>query len=259
MIMRSRNKTSVKPARRRPRKRHVQLDLRIKFDKNGQLRGGKRANAGRHPKGLRAGSPHKARPEIDSDQPQHVTLRVVGDVGSLRRPHMFRAIRAGLEVMRKRVDDCRIVHFSVQGNHIHLLCEADNRMALARGVQGFQISAAKHLNQEISKERGTRRRGQVFADRYHVRAITSVRETRNVLCYVMNNWRHHGYRGPTLFNGKLDAYSSGLFFPGWAEQFRRYVPEGYEPPAVAAPRTWYLEKGWKIVKAISVYEVPGSA
>src|ERR1044071_9241390 len=48
-------------------------------------RGGKRRGAGRPPKGKRAGSPHKERPFLHARYPVHVTLRVVGAVGNLRR------------------------------------------------------------------------------------------------------------------------------------------------------------------------------
>ena len=75
----------------RHRKRHVQLDL-PKLDKNGQHRGGKRRGAGRKPKGARAGARHEARPVLDRRHPQHVTVRVVSDVGGLRRLDMYHAV-----------------------------------------------------------------------------------------------------------------------------------------------------------------------
>ena len=256
MITRARKKVM----RRRPRKRHVQLDLAIKCDKNGQLRGGKRPGAGRKARVPgRPSSKHKRRSAVDPRQPQHVTLRVLEGVGYLRKRHLYRGIRAALAVIARR-DNFRVVHFSIQGNHLHLVCEADDRKALSSGMAGFQISAAKHLNDEISKRRGARRRGQVFADRYHVRAITSVRETRHVINYVLNNWRHHGAAGPSLFDGKLDFYSSAVFFPGWKERTTPeiHIPPDYEPPAVSRPQTWLLAEGWKRASPISVYETPGA-
>ncbi|HEX3758403.1 MAG TPA: hypothetical protein VHW23_06835 [Kofleriaceae bacterium] len=56
-------------------------------------RGGKRRGAGRPPKGARAGSPHKARPDLPARYPVHVTLRVVRAVGNLRRREVYHAIR----------------------------------------------------------------------------------------------------------------------------------------------------------------------
>src|SRR5215475_8033457 len=125
-------------------------------------RGGKRRGAGRPPKGSRAGSPHKERPFLHPRFPVHVTLRVVGAVASLRRRRAYHAIREATLVTARR-DNFRIVQLSIQRTHVHLLVEADDKAALAAGMQGFQISAAKHLNAAISKGGpGPRRRGAVF-------------------------------------------------------------------------------------------------
>jgi REP element-mobilizing transposase RayT len=228
------------------------------LDKNGQLRGGARRGAGRKPKGVRAGARHKARDIIDPRHPQHVTLRVVDDIANLRRPDMYAAIRGALEVAARH-DNFRIVHFSLQGNHIHLVCEAASKAALAAGVKGFEISAAKRINAVMTKLRGQRRRGQVFADRYHVRAIKSVRDVRNTISYVLNNHRHHALGGRLLFDGKLDPYSSAVFFPGWAERTvpEIHIPDGYEPPRVCRPETWLLAEGWRRAAPISCFDVPG--
>jgi REP element-mobilizing transposase RayT len=227
-------------------------------DRNGQRRGGARVGAGRPIKGPRRASAHKMRATVDRRQPQHVTLRLVEGLPTLRTPAMYAAIRKALDVTAKR-HDFRIVHFSVQGNHLHLLVEADNKEALALGVKGFEVSAGKRINALIRDKAGRRRRGQVFHDRYHVRAISTVSETRNALCYVLNNHRHHGQRGPLLYDGKLDPYSSALFFPGWRERTTEkiHIPPGYDPPRVCSPETWLLRSGWKLAKPISCFEVPG--
>ncbi|HEY0192251.1 MAG TPA: transposase, partial [Kofleriaceae bacterium] len=113
------------------------------------------------PKKARAGAPHKMRPALSRHHPVHVVLRVVREVGSLRRRLAYQAIREATLVVAER-GDFRIVHLSLQRTHIHLLVEAGNRRALWRGMQSFQISAAKHLNRMISKGRpGPRRRGGV--------------------------------------------------------------------------------------------------
>ncbi len=246
--------------RHKSRKRHVQTELDLVRDKNGQRRGGAHKRTGRPPKGLRAGSPHKRRDEINPRYPQHVTLRVVERVGWLRRRHMFRAVRAAIAAVAKH-EAFRIVHVSVQSNHIHLLCEATGKIVLARGVQGFQISAAKHINGEVSVRTGEKCRGQVFPDRYHVESISSVRQVRHALAYVLNNWRRHrqdnGRVG--LIGGRIDPFSSGLAFPGWREPFPKgfSLPVDYEPPLVSRPQTWLLAEGWKRTSLIDVFEVPG--
>jgi REP element-mobilizing transposase RayT len=240
------------------RKRHVrkpkgQLSF-PKRDKNGQLRGGARPGAGRPRKGERASAPHKRRREIDPRLPVHAVLRVASAVSWLRTPHAYRAVRAALAAVLDAADVFRIVHFSLQGNHLHLLCEASDRIALARGLQGFQISAAKHLNGECS------RRGQVFPDRYFAESIDSVRQVRHTLNYVLNNWRKHRQdRGYSLFDGRIDPYSSGVWFAGWKERTLPVaIPADYDAPRVSEPRTWYLTIGYKLGPPISVYEVPGT-
>src|SRR4051794_34013360 len=136
-------------------------------------RGGKRRGAGRPPKGPRAGSPHKQRPDLHARYPVHVTLRVVGAVGNLRRRCVYQAIREATLTTARR-ENFRIVQLSIQRTHVHLLVEADDKTAPAAGMQRFQISAAKHLNAAIGKGKpGRRRRGAVFPDRYHAEIITS--------------------------------------------------------------------------------------
>src|SRR5215470_2999295 len=152
-------------------------------------RGGKRP--GRKPTGPRAGASHKARPALKARNPVHVVLRVVGAVGNLRRRLTYKAVREATLTTARR-EDFRIVHLSIQRNHLHLLVEADHKGALASGMQGFQISAAKHLNAAVSKNRpGPRRRGAVFADRYYAEVIKNPTQARHALNYVINNWRKH--------------------------------------------------------------------
>src|SRR5688572_11750248 len=167
----------------RARKRHVQQELKL-------TRGGKRRGAGRPAKGPRSSEKHKKRPVLKKHEPVHVIIRATPEIETLRLGVTYRAIRKALVTTFKR-DNFRIVHLSIQGTHVHLLVEADHRLALARGMQSFQISAAKHVNAAISNRRKLRRRGGVFVDRYHAVILRSPRQTRNALAYVLNNWRKH--------------------------------------------------------------------
>jgi putative transposase len=224
-------------------------------------RGGKRRHAGRKPKGRRAGSPHLERPALAARYPVHVVLRVVEAVGNLRRRRTYQAIRTATYAVAER-DSFRIVHLSIQRTHVHLIVEADDKRALARGMQGFQISAAKHLNRAISKDRpGPRRRGTVFPDRYHAEIIKSPRQARHTLAYVMNNWRKHGEdRIGRMRAWKIDWFSSAIHFPHWVEYgdapWMWHGPPLYEPLWAWQPRTWLLREGWKRHGLISYGEVP---
>jgi REP element-mobilizing transposase RayT len=226
-------------------------------------RGGKRRGAGRKPRGRRAGSPHKKRPVLNARYPVHVVLRVIGAVGNLRRRCTYRAVREATLTTARR-EDFRIIHLSIQRNHLHLLVEADHERALARGMQGFQVSAAKHLNAEISRGRpGPRRRGTVFPDRYHAEIITSPTQARHTLSYVMGNWRrHHEDRVAPMSSWTIDWFSTAIMFPGWAEYgdavFLWRGPPTYDPLVVYQPRTWMLREGWAKSGSISCHEVPSA-
>jgi REP element-mobilizing transposase RayT len=226
-------------------------------------RGGKRRGAGRPAKGKRSSEPHQERPFLPPRYPVHVVLRTVGAVGSLRRRCIWQAVREATLTTALR-EDFRIVHVSLQRTHVHLIVEADNKAALALGMQGFQISAAKHLNAAISKGRpGPRRRGSVFPDRYHAEIIKSPTQARHTLSYVMNNWRKHEEdRKPATEGWRIDWFSTAAMFAGWEEYgdevFLWRGPPTYDPLIVYQPKTWLLREGWKKVGSISCREIPSA-
>jgi REP element-mobilizing transposase RayT len=115
--------------------------------------------------------------------------------------------------------DFRVVHASIQANHIHLLLEAESKLALARGMKAFQISAARRLDQVDLDGSGGRARGPVFPDRYHAEIVTTPTHARHTLSYVLDNWREHEEdRMPATRCWMLDRYSTAPSFAGWAER-----------------------------------------
>ena len=279
-----------------PRKRHVQQPLYF-GDKNGQRRGDPRkrrrrrgVKLGRPPKGPRSSERHKKRPALKASQPVLVTIRITDELERMRNRDVYRAVRWATIAIGGRAD-CRLVHTSIQGNHVHLLVEAEDEIALARGMQAFQISAAKHINVEVSAGRSRdtswwdtrklpkgprwwnaktrtwidgRRKGSVFPDRYHAEIITTPRQARNALCYVLNNWRKHR-EDEHDFSAEwlIDPFSSAWAFGGWKERgdspFAWKTRETYEPMLTAYPQTWLLREGWRRGGGpISVYAVPGT-
>ncbi|HMG56584.1 MAG TPA: transposase [Kofleriaceae bacterium] len=242
----------MKASSRGARKRHVQQQL--------FRRGGKRRGSGRKPKGARAGSRHRKRPTIKPYHALHVVLRVVAAVGNMRRRSLYKAMRDAtiIAALRERF---RIVHVSIQRTHVHMLVEAETKQALARGMQGFQISAARNINTALGVG-CRRRRGRVFADRYHLEVITSPRRARHALSYILNNWRrHHEDQQGLPSTWLVDPFSSGISFPDWAELEGRDVMwpirESYDPLVVYRPRTWLLREAWKRHGSISARDVPG--
>src|SRR5262249_903170 len=166
--------------------------------------------------------------------PVHVVLRVTPDVGSLRTRHAYRAVRGALARAAARAD-FRVVHLSLQRTHLHLLVEVDHKLALARGMQGFAISAAKRLNRAL-----LRRRGEGFPYPFHAPPLTPPTQARNALSYILNNWRHPRANPDSPW--RIDPYSSAYHFTGWSRAHHHAPPT--EPMPVVAATAWLLTDGW---------------
>ena len=227
---------------RHRRTKQVALDFR-KRTRDGSVA----KKPGRKPTGKRRDPRHRTRPQVLAHHPVHVVLRTSADVGNLRRRHAYRAIRGAIGRAAAR-SDYRVVHISIQANHVHLLVEADDKRALSRGMQGFAISAARRLNRELG-----RRRGNVFAFRYHATPITSPTQARNAISYILNNWRHH--RQDSASRWPLDPFSSAHAFAHWKRPHHQSPPR--EPLPVVAAESWLLVEGWQRAGPIDVRDVPG--
>ncbi|HUH03214.1 MAG TPA: transposase [Kofleriaceae bacterium] len=240
---------ATKPKRRR---RDKQLELGLVRGRGGPGRGQGRK------KRRRDYVPHRRRPFLDGRHVLHVTLTVVDGLPSLRGRTLWAAVRRGFVRGHKTKLGFRIVHYTVDGKHIHLICEARTRSAMSRGMQGFKSCVGKAINKALGG-----RRGAVFTDRYHERIITNPTQCRNTLAYVLGNQRHHAYaEGASYPPGRVDPYSSAVYFDGWT---RRAIPwgngspgENEAAPPGAAPETWLLRVGWRRAGGpISPSHVPG--
>jgi len=169
--------------------------------------GGRRRGAGRKAATGRGRVHHRRRLPHEPRCPVHVTLRAAAGLQSLRAGGVFVRIRAALAAASAA--RFRVLQFSVQADHLHLLVEADEPTGFRRGVQGLAIRVAKAVNRALA------RRGRVWGDRYHARMLRTPREVRHALVYVLANWRKHvrGARG-------LDPRSSARWFDGCGEAGR---------------------------------------
>lgn len=97
----------------------------------------------------------------------------------------------------------RVVELAVEGNHIHLVVEAENTRALSRGMQGLSIRLAKGLNKMMKRD------GRVLGNRFHAHVLRTPAEARRAVAYVRNNHRRHMARvGETLSSAYVDAFTS---------------------------------------------------
>lgn len=219
--------------------------------KKPRTHGGARRGAGRKPRGARAGVSHHGRPTVTRHSPVHVTLRVLGHVWNLRSRRALHVIEAALAGVRAR-EDFRAVHFSVQGNHVHLVVEANGNAALATGMQALSVRLARGLNRMMGA------RGKVLADRYHAHVLRTPAEVRRALAYVLLNFRSHMARlGKHLLHAAVDPFSSGGGFDGWKEASA--TGSASAPTVTSRPRTWLLAVGWRRRGLLSVTETPASS
>jgi REP element-mobilizing transposase RayT len=119
--------------------------------------GGRRRGAGRKLVAARVSPPHRLRPRHRTRWPVHVTLRARDALPSFRSARVFPFLQRSLAASHKSA--FRIVHFSVQSDHVHLILEADAPLALVRGVQGMAARCAKAVNRAVG------RRGRVWSSR----------------------------------------------------------------------------------------------
>jgi putative transposase len=181
--------------------------------------GGPRRGAGRKRKSLRRNVPHRKRPRLRKAA-LHVTVRVRLEVWNMRSHRCFRVLRRAFARGCERFG-FRLVHFSVQRNHAHFIVEVPDEVALGRAMKGLEVRMARALNKVM------RRRGPVFADRYHAHRLRSPRETRHAIRYVFDNWAVHAERENRPRPHGVDPRCSAA----WRD---------HAPPLVAEPRWWML-------------------
>ncbi|HEY3804146.1 MAG TPA: transposase [Kofleriaceae bacterium] len=213
--------------------------------------GGWRPGAGR-PKKKGAVS-HQTRRAFASRFPQHVTLRLGADSPPIARDWLMkRVVRPCIALSAKAF--FRVVEFNVLSNHVHLICEADDALALARGVQGLAIRLARRMNTAL------KRKGKLFGPRYHAVALRTPAQVRNTLRYVLLNRKHHATAARRFYAGWIDPYSSGIWFHGWQAPVRMNVgfnrSLAVDDAPTRRPRTWLLRAGWRRAGPISYDDRP---
>jgi hypothetical protein len=170
---------------------------------------------------------HDRREKHEPRHPVLLTLRAAPGVPSLRSIALFTAVRDSIA----RTEDAafRVLHFSVQQDHVHAIVEADSHDALAAGIRSLVIRIALAVKRVA-------RVAAVWGDRYHARALRTPREVRHAIAYTLLNFRKH-LRAPA----GIDPCSSGPWFSGWSQPA---CPPTLPSPT-ATPRTWLAASGWR--------------
>jgi len=178
-----------------------------------------------------------------------VTLRVRGGLRSLRCRRLVREFQKSLRKCCER-GEFRVLHYSLQRDHAHLIVEADSKDALGRGMKAVAARLARVVNRAFA------RTGAVLDGRYHLRLLRTPREVRSALAYVLLNARRHWFKrfgvAPPV---RIDEASSGRWFTGWNR--KRAGAPAQESPEVAHARTWLARKGWVRHGLIDPTTIPG--
>ena len=189
---------------------------------------------------------------MPGDCPVHVTVRVKAGLPSLREVKLVREWRRSLAEASER-GSFRVAHYSLQGDHAHLIVEAHGKRALACGMKSIGARLARALN------RTSGRRGAVLDGRYHHRSLRSPREVRRVLAYVLLNARRHLAKRRHVTRAApapaFDPASSARWFDGWRHGV---AAEASGLPEVARPRSWLLRLGWRRHGLVDPRELPGA-
>ncbi len=204
-------------------------------------RSGKRLGRKKDPN---SGVSHATRPKLTGSVPVHITLKISAGMPSLRCDREAAQIRIAIQRMHER-GGARVVHYSIQGDHMHLICEAEDQYVLANRMQGMKVSIAKRLNKLWQ------RKGTVFADRYHRQDLKTPKQVRNAIRYVLLNVFRHRSETRRVRESGIDPFSSAAAFDGWVEAGLCRNTRG---DVVESPGSWLLRIGWRRHGLLSIHE-----
>lgn len=172
--------------------------------------------------------PHVRRETVTPRDPVHVTMRVAKGIANLQRGRLRDELLATLGHVRERLG-VRLVQFSVQANHLHLIVEAKDTPSLSRAMKGLAVRLARRINRLMG------RRGQVFPDRFHTHVLRSPRQALNAARYVRDNSRRHALQIGKRWTWERDPWAAGPCPRTFLEPLRRLV---------VPPRAWVLQCAW---------------
>jgi hypothetical protein len=161
-------------------------------------------------------------------------------------------VRAALVAASQKIR-FRLIAYSVQRKHLHLIAEADDKFALSRAIRSLSIRIAKRINQ-LMQTRGVR-----IPKRYMLSVLRTKDEVQRALAYVLNNYRRHAAQSRRrVVDGWIDPCSSAVWFDGWCRPPTSTLdPCSDLPRGTVEPRSVVMRHGWKAYGLIDPSFVPG--
>lgn len=226
-------------------KNSKQLEMKIK------TWGGRRKGSGRPNKTGRLN--HMRRVDFSPKHPLLITQKLL--VEGLRQKAIHALLKEAIDGMRDY--GARVSHYSLQGNHLHMILEINvtksisvkhHTEALSLAMKSFGCRFAKGVKQILNLDSAV-----IFKGRYHCSVLTTPSQVKNALRYVLLNQAKHA----ELIE-HIDIYSSGFYFSYWRELLGNRFTDLVEQQAHSAmnvpplylsrPTTWLLREGWKRAK-----------
>lgn len=180
--------------------------------------GGPRKGAGR--KRIKSkGIAHRTREKVTCHKPLHVNFKYRT---TIKNKFCLRLLKRAIH--NARAQGLKVIHFSLQHNHVHLIVEATNNSILTSGMRSLTVTMTKGLKM-----------GKVQLERYHLHVLKSIRETKHAVHYVLFNQQKHE-KGTS---SQIDEYTSLLGLNNAIELIRKF--------AVAKKMSLKIRKGeiWK--------------
>ena len=163
---------------------------------NTQLSFAKPKRAGR-PAKVDVGIRHISREKLHRRSALHLTIKVRENKAEIKTKKILKALHHAIK--RARLKRLKIIHYTLEYNHIHLLAEATNNEILHQGMQALGISLSKAINKIKSLK------GSVYKHRYHLKKINSRRQYKNVIHYILKNGIKH-----KRTSSIIDPYNSAV-------------------------------------------------
>lgn len=199
--------------------------------------GGKRSRAGRPSRSGQVS--HGKRPSVTGSTPVHVTWRLKGNSVNLRCFRVSEIFKSSALGAKKF--GLRILHYSIQGNHLHIMAEASENSELYRGIRSFVVRFSRGIKGIVSV------RGPLFDGRYHLHVLKTPTEVKRALAYILQNFSKH-----SKLIWYLDEFSSAPFFRQWSALLGLKLGPLLKdkehfldlPMHLSRPRSWLAREGW---------------
>ena len=131
----------------------------------------------------------------------------------------------------------RIVAWTLQKDHLHMLAEARSQEDLSRTMKGLLSQLGRGWNAILQ------RKGPLFQGRYFVRVVRDEGEAKKLLNYVLKNHIRHGLAPAGVFDPFSSTFWQDVWLEreAWDEERRRRGFFG-KPAPIAVPFTQVFRK-----------------